>query len=207
MEKIVIKERDDKTALKDVAAIIKNSVVTRLKQGLQYAAVNQSLEEIAKKLENKIILLAWCNSKLAGVALVEILNVMPKGKGKRWFNNQTYAFFSNMAVLPDFRNRGIRALLNEKSIEIAKNHNVDEILVNSALKAKDIVKYWTLKYKAQKVEVFSSPYNNFYSVRMRIALNGGKKFCFFYVAFRYKLSWLKCILTKNKYGKKRFYIN
>ena len=129
----------------------------------------------------------------------------PSKRGKRWHNENMYGYASQDAVLPEYKGLGVGKKMQEVRIKICEEKKIDELLMHTSIHAKDVLNWWK-KQGAQYIELLSSPITNYYSVRMRLPIAGKKKFNKYYIALRFYLSAIKCIILKNKSGKSRRFL-
>jgi len=97
-------------------------------------------------------------------------------------------------------------MLTDTSIQNCLDKGVNELVSHSSINAKDILYFWCKTLGAQKVELLSSLGTNYYSVRLRLSLNG-KNLSRVYANFRFALSYLFCVSIKKRDGKYRKGLN
>lgn len=92
------------------------------------AALTETNEEIARDIENKLVLVAFLHDKVVGSARVEI-------KGDE-------AYFSRFGVSNDYQNLGIgKSLLNMVDIEM-KKRGVKKLCLHTASKVSSLIRFY-----------------------------------------------------------------
>lgn len=183
----------------DITELLKLAYSEKAERGLNYLASQQDEETTRKRVGNGVCLVALADKKLVGTVTLKIYN--PQGKNKKWYIGKKYATRHQLAVHPDYKGFGIGAKLREKTVTICYERNIDELLCTTSVYAKKVQKSWKRR-GGQFVELKSFVNTNYYSVKIRLTING-KKFNVLYVAIRYNWSAMKCVILKNKNGQKR----
>lgn len=198
---IKILQKPDYITWEQITELLHLAFAEKNERGLKYLATHQDAETTRRRVGDGVCFVALLGDVLIGTASMRILK--PNEINKKWHNQNLYAYTSQLAVHPDYKGYGVGKLLQNARIMYCHENNVDEMLGHTSIHAKEILN-WYRRQGADFVEYISSPATNYYAVRMRIPIKG-KIFNSYYVAFRYYLSVIKCIATKDKYGKIRFF--
>jgi GNAT superfamily N-acetyltransferase len=199
INEIKIIPKPDYITWEEITDLLHLAFAEKKEKGMNYLATYQDAETTKRRVGNGVCWVALLNEKVIGTETIEIF--YPDRKNRRWHNEGTYAYCSQAAVHPYFKRIGLGSRIQKEIIFYCFKNNIDEILGHTSIRARDIQKWWK-KFGAQKVELISSAATNYYAVRMRIPIKG-KKYNNYYVAIRYYISVIKCVLQKNRNGKHR----
>jgi len=200
IDEIKIIPKPDYITWEQITELLHLAFAEKKEKGMSYLATHQDAETTKKRVGDGVCLVALIDDKLVGTASFQIKT--PDKFNKRWHNEKLYAYASQLAVHSDFKGMGLGNKLQSERIRLCAENNVDELLGHTSIYAKEILSWWK-RQGAQYVEFISSAATNYYAIRFRIPIKG-KRYNNIYVAFRYYVSYIKCIVMKNRYGKHRW---
>ena len=181
------------TEVKSAVDILHVAFSDRLKNNLKFNASTITPESFfIKYAEDAIGLKAIVDNEVAAVAFLKYKH---DSLGKK------YAYFFHLGVLPKYARKGIGLALTQARENMARDAKCDYIEGDTATKAKSAVQIKIKNgYRICGLASFES--TNYYSYIFRKALTKNCKWNnSFYCRYHYILSYFKCKLLLDKYGK------
>lgn len=195
---VVVSQADlcNKDTVNQIVDVIHKAFEERSKQGLFFGVANvTSACFVEKYSHDAIVFIAKIDEAVVGTASV-----------KFYYNNkkELYAFFSDLAVDPVFKRRGVGSALETAVKKSCIEHGCLYMECTTAAKADSAIRIH--KKHGYRVCGFKSfDTTNYYSVVMKCPLNekcvwNSKIYCYFI----YILSVIRTLLLYKKNGIKRF---
>lgn len=98
-------------------------------KGMNFLGSYQDSKTTLKRIKNSVCIVVFHNN-----AMVATISFKPthKCRGSNWFNKPYVAKRNQLAVLPEYQQKGIASHLIKLTEIIAKNHGAEEIAVDTA---------------------------------------------------------------------------
>lgn len=178
--------------LKEVYSLVISSFHQWQENGLDSAVAKYSFEDYSERVSGTYVLVALDeNERLVGTYTLV-------------FKNPKYCFGKYLAVAPSAKRCGVGEALFRKECELASQRGCEYILDDTAKKA-----YWSVRWHQKmgyKIVGYSSfTTNDYYSYIFRKQLIPSKKWDNdLYCKVQFYKSYIKTVLTKDKYGHPTF---
>lgn len=202
IEKLQIIEKPDYISWEEITELLHAAFKERKDQGLSYLATRQSVETTKQRVADGICLVALYDNKLVGTVTLQINKIIDQKR--KWYHESSYAYSKQLAVLPEFKGKGIGKALQNARLQICFDNNVDALIFDTSHKAESLISRF-LWLGAQKIDFISHSTTNYYSIVFRIPIKG-KNINKLYCGFRYYLSMIRCVLLKDKNGELRLFV-
>lgn len=143
----------DEVPFEELYLIMKEAFKERSEQGLDFTCLSWSFEEFVSKLRNDTILIAQnVDDRIIGF--------------ERLYFEDDFVHCGLIAVLPNFKRKGIGSLLIKTAEQLVLSRNCEYMLADTAVDAKSSVK-WHLRNGFNIVGIDSGPNTNYYSYLFR----------------------------------------
>ncbi len=130
----------NKDSLEEMTKLLNEAYATWLDRGLKYLAATQSVEITRARIKDAVSLVGWHEQKMIGT----ITYYSPKiNAGCKWYDQEGVGRFGLFATHPDYRKLGIGAKLLEKVEDMARSEGIDELAMDTAEDAKELIQYYT----------------------------------------------------------------
>ncbi|MEA2991165.1 MAG: hypothetical protein QOD40_85 [Alphaproteobacteria bacterium] len=127
-------------SIEELAALLHRSYATLGKMGLNYTAVDQTLEVTLSRMKGGVCLVATdANGRIIGTAMF-----YPHGRSgdTPWFDRPEVAKCGQLAVDPPFQERGIGARLMDAVEDAARAAGASEIALDTAESATHLIDWY-----------------------------------------------------------------
>lgn len=187
---IDIINKDDTVSWEEIARLLHDSFQERLVQGMNFTCSFFTAEELERSSRGCSVLVALdrvANDYLAGTVTFEL-------------QSESRAYHSNLAVAPDYKNKGIATLLLKSFVALAENKGCTYIISDTAQNATSSI-IWHLKNGFIPIRLRSFPSTNYYSIVFRKQLKkhwfwSNETFC----RIHFALSSALCPLYRHEDG-------
>ena len=201
MNDIEVYELTENIPYEEITQLLNRAFAELKEQKLDYAAASQTPEVTKARIDGGSCVLARVSGQLVGTMSYHICH--NEGTGK-WYEDDTYISFSQMAIDPDYRNNGVMMeMMKYLMIHVLRDKEIKSTISDTSMKADHLVKTY-VKTGMQIVDVISWPGTNYYSYVFRRALRDNRypdELC----RRRVRQAYVKCVLKYTRYGKKRFW--
>ena len=142
-------------ALNDV---IQRAFVERKMEGLHFSCLDYTADDIKKKIEQGAKCIVAIDKEVSDNDIVGTVMITLRSDRK----GLLYAYHSNLAVIPEYKGKGIANMLFSEFKKFAISNGCVYILSNTAVGASSSVK-WHLKIGFKKIGLRAWESTNFYS--------------------------------------------
>lgn len=185
----------------EITELLHESYKEHLEAGRKYYAAVQSVEQTRARLEGSYCVLAYDGDKLVGTLSFRI-HRKEDTSSRKWYEDDTYIYVGQLAVLPAYRNTKVLALMGLETSRLKEIRECKSAIADTAINAQALVQSY-LKLGFQIVDLISWDTTNYYSYVFRRRISG-KEFSDNYCKFRFAVSRLLCMIRYTQNGKKRF---
>lgn len=142
---IKIEPLNETDCIEELTSLLHLSYKNLAFQGLKYLASHQPSSVTKQRIEKGTCYVAKHNHKIIGT----ITYYSPSNcKGCELYDKPAVASYGQFAVHPDFQKKGIGKALIEIAENLAKKDNAEEIAIDTAESAYELIKFYTsLGYK------------------------------------------------------------
>ncbi len=191
----------DYISWESITDLLHEAYAERKEEGLNFSAVNQPVRVTISRVGDGDCLVALLEEKLVGTVSFRMVDSR-NDKHRKWYCDDLYCEFFQVAVHPEYKKHGIATRLMEKLDEIADQSGAGSYISSTAADAIWLGK-WYQKLGNQKVGYCSYNSTNYYSVIRRKPLHG-KKINPIYRVARYNIEKAIVHMTFKKTGEMKF---
>lgn len=186
----------------ELTELLHVSYKEHMEAGNLYLAATQTAEDTKRRLEGCVCAVAYNEDNKIIATMACKLIKKEAGEKRKWYEDDSAAYFEQMAVHPDYRKTKVALQLRCMLEELEWVKNADSIMIDTSELATNLVKGYTAM-GFQIVDTVSWGTTNYYSFIFRKPVKG-KRYDDKYVKMRFFFSDLACRLRYTKYGKRRF---
>ncbi|MBA4601933.1 GNAT family N-acetyltransferase [Thermoactinomyces sp. AMNI-1] len=132
----------NKDSLEEMTRLLNEAYSMWLARGLKYVAATQSVEITRARIKDAVSLVGWYQQKMIGT----ITYYSPEiNAGCDWYDREGVGRFGQFATHPDYRKLGIGSKLLERVENMARSEGVDELALDTAKDAVELIQYYKKK--------------------------------------------------------------
>ncbi|HXX85956.1 MAG TPA: GNAT family N-acetyltransferase [Casimicrobiaceae bacterium] len=140
---VAIRQLAEGDALETLTALLHRAYASLGARGLNYTAVDQSVEETARRIAQGVCAVATLDSVLVGTVLAR--GGPNLRSTSRWYQQPNVASAGQLAVDPAYQGRGIGSSLVAWAEQWAKSRGYAEIAVDTAEPADHLKRFYTAR--------------------------------------------------------------
>ncbi len=185
----------------EITELLHESYKEHLEAGRRYFAAIQTVEQTRERLEGTYCVVAYDGDRLVGTLSFRIYH-KEDVHNRKWYEDDTYLYIGQLAVLPSYRKSKALVLMAMKASTLEEVKECKSAFTDTSTEADALVESY-LKLGFQIVDFISWETTNYYSYVFRREITG-KKFSDAYCMLRFNISKMLCMIQYTKDGKKRF---